>query len=332
MLTPKRLRPLSISQKVETKNRIVVPAMASQTADELGNATQKTLEHYERLAKSGAGIVFVEYSYVHSSGKSEPNQLGFTKDNNLETLRELANVIHKHGALAGIQLTHCGGKSSTDLTGGPMHSPSGIPVPVKGTTLETPVSADLGIIQLWEDSFFASAVLAKDLGFDIVELHAAHGYGLNQWISPLTNTREDKYGGDRNSRFKILFEIVHKIKSSKSSPLLSVRIPGKDFLEGGLDSEDCVSLAQDLAALGVDIINVSSGIGGWRRPAERTGEGYLVPEAAEIQKKSSVPIIGVGGIESADYVEEILSRNVVTLVAVGRAILQNRAQGLFLTE
>src|SRR6185437_14332312 len=118
------------------------------------------------------------------------------------------------------------------------------------------------------------AVLA---GFDLVELHSAHGYGLNQWLSGITNRRQDEYGGSQKNRNRLLIEIVTAIRAQFPNLLLSVRIPGQDFIEGGLTPEEGVDLSMQLESAGVSLINVSSGIGGWRRPGGRHGEGYLVP-------------------------------------------------------
>ena len=169
------------------KNRVVVPPMASQTADEKGFATNATIEHYKSLSQSEAGIVFVEYSYIHQSGKGEPNQLGVNLSSQQRGLQQIAKEIKKHKALAAIQLVHVGGKTSSSLTGQSLIAPSELATPVKGRILEVPEAAtDKSISKLLE-WYLNSVRLAVNSGFDIVELHAAHGYGLNQWLSPVTN-------------------------------------------------------------------------------------------------------------------------------------------------
>ena len=187
-----RFHPLHLRTKT-LANRVVVPPMASETADELGYVTDKTIEHYRGLAQSKAGLVIVEYSYVHATGKSEEFQLGIDQDDQVRGLRRVALAIKSQGAVAGIQITHAGGKSETIFTGGPLPSPSGIVVPVKDKTLETPHEMTLAEINLWKDAFLRAADRASEAGFSLIELHAAHGYGLNQWLSPLTNKRTDKY-------------------------------------------------------------------------------------------------------------------------------------------
>jgi len=303
-------------------NRVVVPPMASETADEDGFATEKTISHYSNLAKSRAGLIMVEYTYTHSTGRSEVNQLGIQSDAHILGLQQIVKVIHASGALAGIQLTHAGGKTNRTLTGGHLMAPSQVPVPVKDQVMETPDAMSTQDIQLWKTSFIDAAKRAQRAGFDFIEFHAAHGYGLNQWLSPLTNRRADSYGGSLINNSRLLFEIIEDVRRYHSTLLLAVRMPGQDFLEGGLKVKDTVWIAKRLETLGIDLIDVSSGIGGWRRPRDRSGEGYLISEAAMIQKAVAIPVIGVGGIEQGSYIDDALSTHKISLAAVGRAILK----------
>lgn len=311
------------AQDINTKNRVVVPPMASQTADEGGFVTSATIEHYQRLAASDAGIVFVEYSYVHRSGKGEARQLAIDSRDKLLGLAKLANVIRNAGALPGIQLVHVGGKSQREITGEDLQSPSGILVPVKGWVPDASRAVnDLEILQ-WVDWFQSAANIAYEAGFDIVELHAAHGYGLNQWISPLTNQRKDLYGGNLENRIRILLEIVREIKRKNPQFLLAARIPGQDHLEGGLTVNDMQIVVGRLEEAGLDLLDVSSGIGGWRRPDGKAGQGYLVDDAKYLREKSKLPVIGVGGIEKGEFIDQLLQAYQVDFAAVGRAILKD---------
>jgi len=309
-----RKTPLHIKSNI-LSNRVVIPPMASETANEAGYVTEKTIEHYTNLKKAHVGLLMVEYSFVHASGRSESNQLGINDDLQIPGLTQLAAIIKASGAIAGIQLTHSGGKTESHFTDGVMHSPSGIVVPVKDKVLETPDVMTDDDITSWKKWFFEAATRAVKSGFELVELHAAHGYGLNQWLSPITNKT--------NYRLGFLLDIVSTIRSAYPHLLLSVRMPGQDFIEGGLTTSDSIKIAKSLEAVGVDIINVSSGIGGWKRPRERSGEGYLVAEAEIIQRAVSIPVIGVGGIESGKYIDQVISEKKISLAAVGRAILKN---------
>jgi len=317
-----RLSSLSLRKNKTLKNRVVVPSMASETATEEGFVTTNTIRHYQNLAEAGAGLLIVEYTFVHPSGRSEKNQLGISTDAHGEGLSKIAKIIRDSGAVAGIQFSHGGSKSERGLTGGVLMGPSAVAVPVKDKQTEIADPMTLEEINLWKDSFIAAADRAVTAGFDLIELHSAHGYGLNQWLSPLTNKRDDIYGRDLNGRARMLLEIVHAIRARHPGLLISVRIPGQDFIEGGLTNADSICIAKSLEDAGVDIINVSSGVGGWRRPALRVGEGYLVSDAAKIQPHIKIPVIGVGGIETGGFIDQALNEGLFSLAAVGRAILK----------
>lgn len=311
------------NNEIRAQNRVVVPPMASKTADSKGNATSATLEHYQRLSQSKAGLIFVEYSYIHLSGRGETNQLGVDSDDKIEALSQLSQIIHKSGALAGLQIVHVGGKSKTELTGSALMSPSGIIVPIKGWMPDPSVAMTETDIQNWERWFLEAAGRAFAAKFDFVELHAAHGYGLNQWLSPITNQRQDLFGGSIQNRSRLLVNVIKKIKIQLPKLLVAVRLPAQDHLVGGLDFTDMFFVVKELEKLGVDLIDVSSGIGGWRRPEGQTGEGYLVDDATKIKAKISIPVIGVGGIETGEYIDEVIGKYKIDFAAVGRALLQD---------
>lgn len=307
------------------KNRLVVPPMASQTATEDGIATDKTIQHYSNLALSGAGLIMVEYSFVHPSGRSESNQLGAHCDQSINGMTKIAEVIHAQGTKAGFQLTHCGGKAQQDVCPDLM-GPSGITVPAYDRTLPEPKAMSLEDMSMWRDAFIDAAIRVEKAGFDFVELHCAHGYGLNQVLSPVTNQRDDQYGGSLYNRTRLILEIIREIKQQTQLSIMT-RIPGQDLYPDGLTQADMVEVSQYLIEAGVDIIDVSSGIGGWNRPKDRRGEGYLVAEAAYLKKAQlNVPIIGVGGIENTEFIEQALNNDWLDLVAVGRAILKDPQQ------
>jgi NADPH2 dehydrogenase len=316
-----RFSSLSLEGGVTLKNRVVVPPMASQTADKKGFATEATLDHYERLSKSGTAIVFVEYTYVHSSGRSEPNQLSVESDAHIDGLSQISNIIHKAGAVAGLQLTHSGGKTDKSLTGGVLMGPSDVSVPVRGKELEPTTPMSLDEISNLQSQFFEAVKRSCSAIFEIVEFHLAHGYGLNQWISPITNQRQDPYGKNLEGRLRLFGELLQMARKACPKLLFSARIPGQDLLPGGLSISDMQLVAKQLEGMGLDIIDVSSGLGGWKRPRDRSGEGYLVSESEAIQKVVSIPVIGVGGITTGQYIDEALQKNKLSLAAVGRAIL-----------
>lgn len=305
------------------KNRVVVPPMTSQTADEDGFVTDRTLEHYRRLSQSQAGMIFVEYSHVHPSGKGEVHQLGAYSDQHTQGLKKLAHVIHQSGAIAGLQIVHAGGKADSKITGQSLLGASSVSVPVKGWTPEVPMEMSLKDIPTYIQWYIEAAQRVRVAGFDLVEIHAAHGYGLNQWLSPITNHRTDEYGGPPENRQRLLLEIVHGIKTQIPEILISVRIPGQDHFPNGLSIEDMKIVAAHLELAGADLIHVSSGIGGWRRPEGRNGEGYLVSDAEQIKRSISLPVIGVGGIVFGSTIDQMLLQEKLDFAGVGRAILQD---------
>lgn len=321
MKTVNRYSQLKLKHEVNLSNRIVIPPMASETATVDGFATPATFHHYQNLSKAKPGLLFVEYTYVDKSGRSETNQLGAHTDEHIPGLKKIVEIIHASGSVAGLQLSHGGGKTERALTDGVLMGPSTVAVPVKNMILENPSQMGPDEIGMWKKSFLLAAGRALAAGFDLIELHAAHGYGLNQWISPITNQRDDKYGKTTEGRMLLLLEIIELIQTSFPKLLISVRMPGQDFLESGLTQNDTTKIAKILEFAGVNILNISSGIGGWRRPSTRVGEGYLVEEAARIQSNVSIPVIGVGGITTGEYIDIGLKNNYFSLAAVGRAIL-----------
>lgn len=306
------------------QSRLVLPPMASGTADETGLATEKTLRHYERIVSCRHGLAFVEYTTVHPLGRSEANQAGLYTDRHAQALAPIAAMMKERGVLPGIQLTHAGGKTDEDLIGRHPLGASVLPIPAHGEELPTPDPMTDDEIEDVYQSFVLAALRAEDAGFAVIEIHGAHGYFFNQWLSPLTNQRSDRHGGSLTARSSLLIELVKELRDRlRPETLLSLRYPGQDRLPGGLALEDGLELAEGLKHAGVDLLNVSSGLGGWRRGRDQRGEGYLVDDAIAIRSAVGIPVIGVGGISSLEYCERILNHTEVDLLAVGRAILKN---------
>ena len=300
--------------------------MASGTASISGHATEASAAHYRRLSESGAGLIWVEYTYVHPSGRSEPNQMGLANEAHQESLKKVVREIKHSGAVAGIQLTHAGGKSDPQFAQGGLKSPSGVPVPNREGTFESSRPMVMEEIELWKSAFLQATRRAFAIGFDAVEYHSAHGYGLNQWLSPITNRRRDSYGGSLMNRMRLLAEIIEAARAEFPDKILAARIPGQDLFDGGLEIPEMAIVARRLEAMGLDLVDVSSGIGGWRRPPGRRGQGYLVGEAAMLQREIRIPVIGVGGIVEGTYIDKLLEEGTISLAAVGRAILENPKQ------
>ncbi len=306
------------------RSRLVLPPMASGTADAEGRVTAETLAHYRRIVGERHGLAFVEYSHVHPWGRSEARQLGASGPAHAAGLAALAATIRAAGALPGIQLTHAGGKTEAALIGRTPLGASARPIPAHGGDLPAPAAmTDVELAELTE-AFVAAAVRAEAAGFVAIEIHAAHGYFFNQWLSPITNVREDAHGGSLAARARLLLDLIVRLRAVlRPTTILSLRFPGQDRLPGGLTLADTAWLAREAAARGVDVLDVSSGLGGWRRQHGQRGEGYLVADAAALRRASGLPVIGVGGVVSLDYAREALGA--VDFLAVGRAVLANPA-------
>jgi NADPH2 dehydrogenase len=306
------------------RSRLVLPPMASGTGAEDGQVTAATLAHYDRLVGQHHGLAFVEYTTVHAWGRSEPNQLALYTDAHQAGMTQLATAIRAKGALPGLQLTHAGAKTDHELIGRMPLGASALTVPAQGGDMPAPAPmTDAEITELLE-AFLSAALRAEMAGFAAIEIHCAHGYFFNQWLSPLTNQRTDAHGGSPEARQRLLLTLVGRLRQVlKPDTLLSFRFPAQDRLPGGLDFEETSALAARLAELGADVLDVSSGLGGWRRGRDQRGEGYLVDDAAELRTRVGLPVIGVGGVSTLEYTREALETGLVDFLAIGRAVLEN---------
>jgi len=314
----------TFKNKLKTNNRVALAPMASKTADDQGHVTAATIKHYQKLIKANTGICFVEYCFVSEDGKSDFNQLGVNKEDKIEGIKKINTLIKSNKSTSIIQLAHGGGKCNPSLEKeNKILSPSGIVVPSPTIKYPNSQACTIANINQIKIDFLNSAHIAYRAGFDGVELHMAHGYGLNQWLSPITNKRNDQYGGSITGRCKIANEIIKSIKLQYPKKILSARLPGQDFLAGGLTNTEIIKIAKLFEECGLDILNISSGIGTWTRPDKRIGEGFFTPEAIEIKKQVNIPIITVGGITSTDFINNGLANYHFDFAAIGRDILND---------
>lgn len=317
------LQPLTLKD-VQLKNRIVLPPMANNRATLAGDVTEGLVEHYTARAPA-VGLVIVEHSYVTAGGRMHPNQLGICEDSNVPGLMRLATAIRAAGTPAAIQITHAGGRAPAGACGGRPEAPSAAPIPSAarapsaGTVLPRELSLDdLAALQ---QAFAQAARRAKMAGFAAVEIHGAHGFLLNQFYSPLCNRRADAYGGDRAGRLRFPLEVVGAVRAEVGPdyPVL-YRLGADDLLPGGLTAEDAVYAAEALEDAGVDLIDISGGLGGWR-PAGAFGEGYLGYLGLAVKSATTLPVIVTGGVVTPDGAEKLLQDGAADLVGVGRALL-----------
>jgi 2,4-dienoyl-CoA reductase-like NADH-dependent reductase (Old Yellow Enzyme family) len=325
------LSPITL-RGVTLPNRVVMSPMCQYSAEN-GMANDWHLVHLGTRAAGGIGLVMVEATAVTAEGRITPGDLGIWSDQHAESLARLARFIHSQGAVAGIQLAHAGRKASCDLPwnggavlktaaqgGWPVLAPSPIPFH-DGDPL--PLALDEAGIERIVIAFEAAARRALQAGFKVIEIHAAHGYLLHEFLSPLSNRRTDHYGGSLENRMRLPLRVAERLRACLPAELpLFVRISATDWVEGGWDVEQSIQLAKRLKALGVDLIDVSSG---GTAPAAQIplGRGYQVPACRRIRTEAGLPTGAVGLIIEADHANDIITDGDADLVFLGRELLQD---------
>ncbi len=270
--------------------------------------------HYTSRAVGQVGLIIVEATAVSPIGRISPYDLGIWSDDHLSGLTKLVNMVKTHGAKIGIQLGHAGRKAELKEE---IVAPSAIAFNDRYQTPKEMTKQD--ILDTIED-FKQAAIRAKKAGFDVIEIHGAHGYLINQFLSPLSNKRTDEYGGSQENRYRFLKEIIDAIQSVWEGPLF-VRVSAREYHPDGLDVEDYVAIARLLKQQGIDLIDVSSGA---VVPAKiNSFPGYQVPLADEIKHNANIATGAVGLITSPLHAEEILQNGRADLVFLARELLRD---------
>ena len=316
------LEPLTTG-KLPLKNRLVMPPMATSKAEPDGRVSEELLGYYDEKSRGGAiGLVIIEHNYITMQGKNRAGQPSVADDAMIEGLSRLADVIHRNGSKAALQINHVGGTASHEVTGLDAVSPSAVPSPngSPDPTLRVLTADELAAIP---SQFAAAARRTKAAGFDGVELHSAHGYLLNQFFSPITNRRTDEYGGDVHGRIKLHLEVIAAVREAvgEESPIL-LRLGAADYLEGGSRIEDSVIAAAEFERAGVDMLDISGGLSGFMRP-NHTEPGYFAELTEAIKAVVSIPVILTGGVTEPEHAEALLAAGKADLIGVGRAILKD---------
>jgi NADPH2 dehydrogenase len=300
---------------VTLKNRIVMSPMCMYSSlNQDGKVTNFHLVHYASRAAGQAGLIILEATAVTPEGRISPQDLGIWNDGHIEGLTNLVSLIHEHRSKAGIQLAHAGRKAVVDT---PAIAPSAIPF---NETAKVPEEMTQQQIKETISAFQAAARRAKKAGFDVVELHAAHGYLINEFLSPLTNKRTDAYGGSPENRYRFLRETIDAVKEVWDGPLF-VRISADDYHPEGLTIDDYLQFTDWMKAQGVDLIDCSSGA--VVPAAIETYPGYQVKYADAIKQNVQIPTGAVGLITNGPQAEEILQKNQADLIFIGREFLRN---------
>ncbi|MDW5597928.1 NADH:flavin oxidoreductase/NADH oxidase [Conexibacter stalactiti] len=330
LFSPLRLRELTL------RNRLVVSPMCQYSATD-GLPNDFHLVHLGRFALGGFGLVVLESTAVVPEGRITPGDLGIWSDEHVAPLARIAQFLKAHGAAAGIQLGHAGPKASTQR---PWQGfgPLGAEDAARGEAAWPTVSASAqAAVAGWPepaalsrdeiagvvDAFSAAAARALRAGFDTIELHCAHGYLLNAFLSPLANRREDEYGGDLAGRMRLPLEIARRLRAEWPAELpLFVRLSAVDGELTGTTVEDTVAFARELAAVGVDVVDCSSG-GVGARYAHPEHYGYQVPYAARVRAEAGIKTMAVGLVVDPAHAEAIVADGEADLVALGRTALDD---------
>jgi 2,4-dienoyl-CoA reductase-like NADH-dependent reductase (Old Yellow Enzyme family) len=325
LFTPLKLR------DVEFRNRVFVSPMCQYSSDD-GRPNDWHLVHLGSRAVGGAGLVIVEATAVTPEGRISPADLGIWSDAHGEAFSRLVRFIKAQGAAAGIQIAHAGRKASTAGPwegGGHVNADHGGWTPVGpspnpfGPDSQAPHELTSAEIEQLVERFGDAARRAHSAGFDVVEIHAAHGYLLHEFLSPLTNARADQFGGSFENRVRFPLAVVARVRAVwPSSQPLFVRISATDWVEGGWSLGDSVELARRLKATGVDLIDCSSA-GAVASAKVPVGPGYQAPLAAAVRKEAGIATGAVGMVTSPEQAEQILATGQADAVLLARELLRN---------
>jgi 2,4-dienoyl-CoA reductase-like NADH-dependent reductase (Old Yellow Enzyme family) len=340
-VAPGLLTPIDI-RAVRLRNRIVLSPMCQYSSFE-GLASDWHLVHLGTRAIGGAALVFAEATSVAREGRITPGDLGLWDDAHMEPLARVVRFIEQHGAVPGIQLAHAGRKAakhppwrgslplSASEDAWPLVAASPLPFDDKA---QTPVELTRAGIDAVVAAFEAAARRAVAVGFKVIEVHSAHGYLLHQFLSPISNHRDDDYGGSLDNRMRLLLRVVERLRAVMPERMpLFVRISATDWIEGepAWDLDQSVVLARRLKVHGVDLIDVSSS-GSSPRQKVVIGKGYQVPFARRIRAEAQIMTGAVGLITEAQQANDIVARGDAELVLIGRAFLRNPYWGLTAQE
>lgn len=324
-------QPIQI-RSLEVRNRIWIAPMCQYSCEQQdGVPTQWHLVHYGSRAVGGAGLVIVEATAVSPEGRISPWCTGIWNDLQLQSWKEITNFAHSQGAKIAVQLAHAGRKASTkrhqaksenvDISHGGWQPVA--PSPIAFDSLTTPRELDKAEIANLVSDWAAAAGRAKAAGFDAVEIHAAHGYLIHEFLSPISNLRTDQYGGSLENRARFLLEVVTAIRENVGEEMpIFVRFSATDYVEGGFDEAQTAQVAAWCADAGADLFDISSG--GLVAAAQiPVGPGYQVRLAEFVANRVENPVSAVGLITEAGQADRVISSGKVEVVMIGRASLRD---------
>ena len=312
---------------VTLNNRFVRSATWEGMCDERGAATGRLIDYYADLARGGTGLIISGYTYVREDGKQFPGKMGLYSDELVAQLRDLTAAVHKEQGKIFCQLVHAGGQTSAKMIGRQPLAPSAVEFPSYGELPKAMAAAEIeGLV----DAFATAAKRAVQAGFDGVQLHGAHCYLINQFLSPLTNRRTDQYGGSLDNRMRFLEDVYQRVRAAVGREFpVTIKLTATDQLEGGFQVEDALIVARRLGELGIDAIEVSSGTpaSGDLSPVRQHidaphKEAYNADYARQIKSVVDVPVMTVGGLRSCPVMQNILREGDADLFALSRPLIR----------
>jgi 2,4-dienoyl-CoA reductase-like NADH-dependent reductase (Old Yellow Enzyme family)/thioredoxin reductase len=320
MKRPGRLfSPIRIGS-IELRNRIVLPAIGSCFATFEGEITDRSINYYAARARGGAGLITLENTIVHPSGKAFTIPVLYD-DRFIPRLRDLANAVHAEGAKIFVQLAHQGRQMSSAITGSPLLAPSPIPSPMYN---EMPREMSKEDIEELVEAFSAAAQRAKEAGCDGVEIHGAHGYLICTFMSPRSNKRTDEYGGSLSGRLKFPLDIVNRVRAKCGEDFpICFRLSWDEVAEGGIEPDEVVIICRILADAGVDALSISRGSDDYRWYVPPFGHPIALNAefAGRVKKAVDIPVIVAGRIHDPLVAENILEEGKADIIAMGRALI-----------
>jgi len=326
LFTPARIGTL------ELRNRFVRSATNDRMVTTDGKVTDDLVDYYGLLARGGIGLIITGHAYVHPLGQGSVRQLGVYDDGMISGLKRIADVVHEFDGRIAAQITHAGRQTQKEIIGETPVAPSAIPY---GLQKVMPRELSDAEIETIIDDFAGAADRVREAGFDAVQLHGAHGYLINQFLSPFSNKRTDGWGlagrssgHDQEGRFKFLHEVYRAVREKVGPGFpVFIKLAMKDFVEGGLDIETTISIARRIRKLGIDAIETSGGFSNAMENIKRDvlpgkGEAYFRNEAARLKRGVDVPVILVGGLRSLATMEDVVNGGDADFVSLSRPFIR----------
>lgn len=312
---------------MKVKNRLVRSATWEGMAEPDGRPTERLVDFYRNLTRGGVGLIITGYTFVRPEGKQLPGKMGIHTDAFKEEYERMTRTIHEEGGRVALQIVHAGGQTDSKAAGRQPLAPTALKV---DQFPETPMELTKNDIKEIIQAFGKGAERAKSWGFDAVQLHGAHGYLINQFLSPLTNRRTDEYGGGIDNRSRFLLEVFENVREAVGDEFpVMIKLNASDNLEGGLEMDDALFAAERLSSAGIDAIEISAGTpaSGERSPArgkisKPEREGYHLVFARKFKEKVSCPVMVVGGFRSHEVAEQAIKEDGMDYISMARPFIR----------